>query len=316
MIQISENKIKQIIINILNKINNNLLNKSISDLDIDKLVKNEFKLLNNNMPIFEGIKYNIHTREVEYSDSEESVNTSVKDNPTVDTSIIPGIEVWSIFQRKNTPYIRYTDNKDGNPLLYAFKNEDNWHFKSEKDKKKFITLFEKIAKKFLQNYQSDITIVMPSGSILNMFITNIILRYNKKTNIVTDLLRKLTVDEVWETLDNFDSPFRKKFGKTQKSWDDTLVDMNLAFEKMRKMRNGKFTYHFLPSNKPYREYITKSLACDDYSRGKCADKLYNHNILLIDDSISRGNSIKEACSILNTFQPKSITVLTMFSKKK
>ena len=90
----------------------------------------------------------------------------------------------------------------------------------------------------------------------------------------------------------------------------------ISTTKMKQLRNGKFTYHFLPINKPYREYITKSLACDEFSRGKYAKEIYQHNILLLDDSISRGQTIKNACDILNSFQPKSITVLTMFSKRK
>ena len=97
---------------------------------------------------------------------------------------------------------------------------------------------------------------------------------------------------------------------------DVNADMKIAFEKMNKQRNGNFTYHLLPSNDEYRKYITKTLSCDEYSRGRYANEIYDHNILLLDDSISEGASIKNACDILMSFQPKSITVLTMFSKKK
>ena len=168
----------------------------------------------------------------------------------------------------------------------------------------------------MQTYQTDITVVMPSGSQLNNMIAQAIKRKDKHSFIINDLLRKLTTNEVWESLDALDSPFRKRFGQTRYEWDKTCADMKDAFRKMDKQRNGKFTYHLLPKNDEYRKYITLTLSCDEYSRGKYADKLYNHNILLLDDSISEGATIKNACDILNTFQPKSITVLTMFSKKK
>ena len=316
MIEISEEKIKKIVSNILEKTKE--LNESQTNSLINSIVKKEVSsALISEKDLFEGIKYDVYTRTVEYSPIENNVNTSIQDNPSVDiTEIYPNVQVWSIFQRKNTPGLIGYDNKDGNPLLYAFKGEDGWKFKTQKDKNKFIYLFEQLVKKFLATHNSDITVVIPSGSPVNMLIANTIKQYKKDTNIVNDLLRKLTVEEVWENIDALDSPFRKKFGRTRHDYEDAMNDMKKAFNKMKQLRNGKFTYHFLPINKPYREYITQSLACDEFSRGKYAKEIYQHNILLLDDSISRGQTIKNACDILNSFQPKSITVLTMFSKRK
>lgn len=48
---------------------------------------------------------------------------------------------------------------------------------------------------------------------------------------------------------------------------------------------------------------------------KYANKINGHNILIIDDTISRGQSTKEACHIMtDSYAPKSITVLTLLSK--
>lgn len=267
--------------------------------------------------IYEGIKYDVYKREVEYSDSEDSVNTSIEDNPTVDTiDGYPEVQVWSIFQRKDTPDVDGFDNQDGNPLLYAFKGENNWHFKTNKDRNKFIYLFEHITSKFLDQCKADITIVVPSGGTLNSMIAGTIKRQRKDAKIINNLLRKLTISEVWETIDELDSPFRQKFGKTRHEWEIASKDIKDSFRKMQKYRDGKFTYHFLPTNEPYREYITQSLVCDEWSRGRYAGDIYKHDILLLDDSISRGQTLKNACEILKTFEPRSITVLTMFSKKK
>ena len=59
-----------------------------------------------------------------------------------------------------------------------------------------IYLFEQIVKKFLATHNSDITVVIPSGSSVNTLIADTIKRYKKDTSIVNDLLRKLTVEEV------------------------------------------------------------------------------------------------------------------------
>ena len=66
--------------------------------------------------------------------------------------------------------------------------------------------------------------------------------------------------------------------------------------------------------KRIQDYALEEIMGDRF--GKYAKEIYQHNILLLDDSISRGQTIKNACDILNSFQPKSITVLTMFSKRK
>jgi hypothetical protein len=313
----TETKIKSIVSNIIEKINNDNFILENNNNKLNNIITKEIKLAcNSEKLIYEGIGYDNYTHEVWYTDSEDSVDTSLITNPTKDETIISGVNVYSIFQRKNTPDANKFDNQDGNPLLYAFKEEKKWHFKSNKDKQKFIQLFEQIVDKFLQMYQTDITIVMPTGSHLNNMIAQTILNKDNNAHIINDLLRKLTIEEVWESIEAIDSPFRKKFGRTRNDWENACKDIQNAFVKMQRERNGKFTYHMLPTNKPYREYITQTLSCDEYSRGKYANEIYGHNILLLDDSISRGASIKNACDILNTFQPKSITVLTMFSKKK
>ena len=46
-----------------------------------------------------------------------------------------------------------------------------------------------------------------------------------------------------------------------------------------------------------------------------ANKINGQDILIIDDTISRGQSIKEVCRIMNeSYSPKSITVMTLLSK--
>jgi hypoxanthine-guanine phosphoribosyltransferase len=57
------------------------------------------------------------------------------------------------------------------------------------------------------------------------------------------------------------------------------------------------------------------LKASDDSCAEFANKINGHNILIVDDTISRGQTIKEACNIMaESYSPKSITVLTLLSK--
>ena len=92
---------------------------------MDSLIQKEIRLsTNSEVLLFEGIGYDNYTREVWYSEVEDSVDTSLENNPSLETNeLYPGVNVYSIFQRKDTHNADYFDNKDGNPLLYAFKEE-------------------------------------------------------------------------------------------------------------------------------------------------------------------------------------------------
>ena len=74
------------------------------------------------------------------SKHQQGINAKLKDNPTSVDLLVPKIEVqqgivrvYSILQR--TPMKVAVGSSDGNPLVYAFKNENNYSFKSEYDKK-------------------------------------------------------------------------------------------------------------------------------------------------------------------------------------
>ena len=77
---------------------------------------------------------------------EKNVDTSYSTNPTIDDSIFPNVKVYSIFKRKNNSH------GDGNPLIYALKNENGWKFKSISDKIAIESRFNAIAEKFSKLY--------------------------------------------------------------------------------------------------------------------------------------------------------------------
>ena len=89
--------------------------------------------------IIEGIDVDLDGN-VTITDKHEClVDTSVSNNPTVLTELVPNVKVWSIFQRKDDEWF------DGNPLLYALKNEKNYKLTNPR---KFYNRLEEIDNKF------------------------------------------------------------------------------------------------------------------------------------------------------------------------
>ena len=64
-----------------------------------------------------------------------------------------------------------------------------------------------------------------------------------------------------------------------------------------------------------RDVLDFTLKLSNDRFAEFANKINGQDILIIDDTISRGQSIKEACKIMSeSYAPKSITVLTLLSK--
>ena len=83
---------------------------------------------------------------------------------------------------------------------------------------------------------------------------------------------------------------------------------------MDKERNGYFSRHLI-KNKEMRDVLDFTFKVSEDRFAEFANKINGQNILIIDDTISRGQSIKEACKIMmESYAPKSITVLTLLSK--
>lgn len=85
---------------------------------------------------------------------------------------------------------------------------------------------------------------------------------------------------------------------------------------MDEKRGGTFSRHLI-KDKNMRNVLlnTLKISLDRYAKDS---KIINgQDILIIDDTISRGQTIKEACQImLESYAPKSITVLTLMSRLK
>lgn len=253
----------------------------------------------------EGIDFDPETKTVSYNPShEDNVDTSLENNPTSDGEIVPGVQVWSIFKRKRGL------RGDGNPLVYALKGE-GWTFRSEKDREAIEKQFDAIATKFAKIYPVGVTILMPSGNELNNHIVDVILSKSKDAELINGVICKLTTEEVDEIVLDFSSKFREYY---KKEFNSKYYELGTYLDLMDKERNGYFSRHLI-KNKEMRDVLDFTFKVSTDRFAEFANKINGQNILIIDDTISRGQSIKEACKIMmESYAPKSITVLTLLSK--
>ena len=259
-----------------------------------------------NASINEGIDFDIETKTVSYNPfHEENVDTSVENNPTQTCEIVENITVWSIFKRKRG------ERGDGNPLLYALKNEQGWHFRTQKDKEDIEKQFDIIATKFASLYPIGITIIIPSGNELNRHIADVIMSKSKNAELIEGVICKLTTIEVDDIVMDFDSKFRNVYGD---NFTESYWKLRGYLDEMDEKRKGKFSRHLIKDSE-MRDVLDFTLKASEDRYAKFANKINGQHILLVDDTISRGQTIMEACRIMReSYAPKSITVLTLLSK--
>lgn len=256
--------------------------------------------------ITEGIDINYTDFTVSYNPSHQNnVDTSLDDNPSISEEYGEGIRVYSLLKRKKDSEL------DGNPLLYAFKEEKGWKFRSNEDRNEILNQIHLIAEKFARIYTAGFTILIPSGNSLNRMISNILKSKAANIVVVDDVLTKITTEEVMDIVITQNSPFLCYY---KNSMEQALRQLKTYLEQMDKERGGYFTRHFVRDSK-MRDVLTQTLKLSNDAAARYSKDIDGKDILLIDDSISRGQTIKEACQIINeNYEPKSITVLTLFSK--
>ena len=271
---------------------------------VSEVVKEEIEIFGSNL--FEGVDFDYRTKTVSYNPSHQNnVDTSLENNHTCDYQLIKGVDVWSIFKRKRGL------KGDGNPLVYALKNE-GWKFASSKDRNMIDRQFKLIAEKFVRLYPVGLTIVIPSGSYLNKYIANTIAEKSVNIEILEGAIVKLTTDEVNDIVLDNNSLFKKKYSGDK--FDSAYRELCKYFRKMDMNRNHMFSRHLI-KDPEMRDILMNTLKVSEELRDIHANKINGRDVLVIDDTISRGQTIMEACLLLDEcYSPKSITVLTLFSK--
>lgn len=250
-----------------------------------------------NTPLIEGIDIDLFHKTVSFNNKHENnVDTSDIINPTY--TIINNVDVISIFKRKKN-----ISNLDGNPLIKALKNIDDWKFKNcEKDIMGLLKQFIKIVNKIDDKY--DTIILVPSKNKLNTEFLHKLDKILIFDNKIEDFFSKLTCDEV------LDNGIDRQAIKDQVNGEKIWADIYKSFLNMSKDNNGWFSYKYIKPE--YRKYICKTMS---YNNDTIYENIVNNkNILILDDTISTGSTISETVeNIKNIFTPNKITVITLFS---
>lgn len=267
-------------------------NNVISEQELISIIKND---------IFEndGIDMSLQ-RQVTLTDKHENlVNISLVDNPTCTKDVIPSIEVWSLFQRKAGGI------SDGNPMLYALKKEKGYSLTNPKIVYKRI---EDLCEQFIQNHTNmATTLAIPSTNPLNKYLLNTLKKKCKNTMIIENLLVKMSVQEVDDYIFQEDSLFREKYKTQYEQAYEMFANYCL------KMKDGIFRIHLIEDMK-MRKVIDNTIKVADQFYGKYLSAINGKDILIIDDSVTTGQSLREAYQIIaDCYEPRSITILTIIS---
>ena len=268
---------------------------------MDEIVEKEIDTTFN-----EGIDFDPETKTVAYNSSHENyVDISIENNPTIDGEIVPGVQVWSMFKRK-----KGETRKDGNPLVCALKGE-GWTFRSEEDREAIEKQFDLIASKFVSMYQKGITVLIPIGNEFNKHIADVVLSKSENGELIEGVICKLTTEEVNDIVLDFNSKFREHY---KDNFNSAYYRLDRYLDQMDKQLKGTFSRHLIKEPE-MRDVLDFTLKVGEDIYAEFAIKINGQNILIIDDTNGSGKSIKKACRIImESYAPKSITVLTFSSK--
>lgn len=238
--------------------------------------------------------------------------------------------IISIFKRK-----KYLNDKnqeiDGNPVIYALKKEKGYSFDTSYSKKLLLDRFKTILECVFKNSGNNATVLMPqknnitrlngvlvpSYNELNTYIQKAIEEVNPNITFIPKLLRKLNVDEISEICFPPGSYFHRylqdKLHYTEEESEDAY---DTLYDILQTMPNGKYKKH-LVKDKDIRNAVGITMeVSSEWMSAAYKENISGKDILLVDDTITYGQTIEEVLNILyDTYTPKSVTILTMFSKK-
>ena len=90
-----------------------------------------------------------------------------------------------------------------------------------------------------------------------------------------------------------------------------LNELGRYFDDMRRYKKGVFVRHMV-KDQEMRELLDLTMKLSDDKYAEYANYINGHDVLIIDDTISHGQSISEMLNIIKTsYAPRSITVLTL-----
>lgn len=158
----------------------------------------------------------------------------------------------------------------------------------ESDRTAIEQQFDAIATKFATMYPIGVTILMPSGNELNTHIADVVMSKSKNAELIEGVICKLTTEEVDEIVLDFNSKFREFY---KDEFSSKYYELGRYLDLMDKERNGYFSRHLIKNNQ-MRDVLDSTLKLSNDRFAEFANKINGQDILIIDDTISRGNQLK------------------------
>lgn len=259
-----------------------------------------FNYLEDESFLLEGIKLDYENRTVKLDDSSNGIDFI---NKPLEYKY-KGMNVISIFKRTalNSPI--YGKDPDGNPFIYALKGKRGWKLDMS------ITDVKKYLKKFIDNCKSikkeyDTCIMIPSSSSVNELFMKELKKNIKCKNYIKKFFYKMSIDDI--IMGGIDHE------KISKSDNSKLIEKEIS-KCLNKMKGEYFEAKLMRKDLlQYIKYVTYDENEDDDT---IREKIDGKDVLILDDIISSGESVSQAVDALKSgFSPKSITVITLLSKK-
>lgn len=258
----------------------------------------------------EGIKvrYGKDKDFVTFDDSKDGLlDEIVKDKFKLPNSELV-IDIYSMFKRVNG-----VGGRDANPLLFALKDDAEKSRWVLENPDAFWRRFSELVEMFLQDHPLDKVVVLPSTHGVNEKFAQKISQLSPNTKIYDGFLAKKTVSEIKAMAYEPTSFFRKYWW--ERGGEDGVKEAYSKLEQyLSAMKNGIFSYTDIPDME-FRKSLTNTLKLTDQGRTYC-NEINGKDILLLDDSIAAGQTVESAINALKTcYEPKSISLITIFSKK-
>lgn len=228
------------------------------------------------------------------------------------------IDVISIFKRTDLQ-VKYED-LDGNPFIYALKNQNNnpneWRFDiTDEEVYRYIRRFLTICKSIDKEY--DTIIMVPSSHSINRRFMDVIFKQVKATNKVEDMFYKTRKVDAYNSRDlaAIEKYALKKCNHnymTAMNLEEKIIDrIEDCFDSM----SGNY-FKASQMDKEYIRFIRRIVTPNNkYTLEKASELIRGKRVLVLDDTLSTGVTISSCVENIQRYGPSKLQVITLLSKK-
>lgn len=227
--------------------------------------------------------------------------------------------VISIFKR--TDLKGRFEELDGNPFIYALKNQDNdpneWRFDiTDQEVYKYMHRFLEICKSIDKEY--DTIIMVPSSHKINKKFMDVIFKQVKATNKVEDMFYKTFKQDAYESRDlkaiekYCKEECNNDLRRALKLEERILETIESCFNNMK----GKY-FKASEMDKQYIKFIKRIVTPNKkYTVEKASELIRDKRVLVLDDTLSTGATISACVQNILRYGPSKLQVITLLSNKR